>query len=67
MTYDSSKRNKGSPEDYVAYGRYFFTGKENNKMEIFLKEKSDQTIEITPYNVAFYCVFFCKQNTIKNE
>ena len=26
---------------------------------------SDQTIEITPFNVAFYYVFFCKQNKIK--
>ena len=26
---------------------------------------SDQTIETTPYNVAYYYVEYCKQNTIK--
>ena len=26
---------------------------------------SDQTIEITPYNIAFYYVYYCKQNKIK--
>ena len=26
---------------------------------------SDQTIEITPYNVAFYYVEYCKQNEMK--
>ena len=26
---------------------------------------SDQTTEITPYNVAFYFVEYCKQNKIK--
>ena len=26
---------------------------------------SDQTIEITPFNVAFYYVYYCKQNKIK--
>ena len=26
---------------------------------------SDQTIEITPFNVAFYYVHYCKQNKIK--
>ena len=26
---------------------------------------SDQTIEITPFNVAFYYVYKCKQNRIK--
>ena len=26
---------------------------------------SDQTIEITPYNIAFYYVEYCKQNKIK--
>ena len=26
---------------------------------------SDQTIEITPFNVAHYYVYYCKQNKIK--
>ena len=26
---------------------------------------SDQTIEITPYNVAFYFMEYCKQNKMK--
>ena len=26
---------------------------------------SDQTIEITPFNVAYYYVYSCKQNKIK--
>ena len=26
---------------------------------------SDQTIEITPYNIVFYYVYYCKQNKIK--
>ena len=26
---------------------------------------SDQTIEITPLNIAYYYVFHCKQNNIK--
>ena len=34
-------------------------------MKIFLEEMSDQTIEITPFNVAFYYVYYCKQNKIK--
>ena len=31
----------------------FFSGDEYNKLKVFLEEMSDQTIEITPYNVAF--------------
>ena len=53
VIYDSSKRIKWSPEDYVVYESYFFTGEEYNKLKIFLEEMSDQTIEITPYNIAF--------------
>ena len=52
-------------EDYVAYENYFFSGEEYNKLKVFLEEMSDQTIEITPYNVAFYYVEYCKQNKIK--
>ena len=26
---------------------------------------SDQTVETTPYNIAFYYVFYCKQYKIK--
>ena len=26
---------------------------------------SDRTTEITPFNVAFYYVYYCKQNKIK--
>ena len=32
---------------------------------MFLEEMSDQTIEITPFNVAYYFVYYCKQNKIK--
>ena len=31
----------------------------------FLEEMSDQTIEITPLNIACYYVAYCKQNNIK--
>ena len=65
LIYDSSKRSKWGPEDYVAYGSYFFTCDEYNRLKIFLEEMSDQTIEITPYNIAFYYVACCKQNNIK--
>ena len=58
-------RNKWSPEYYVAYESYFFSGEEYNKLKVFLEEMSDQTIEITPYNIAFYYLFYCKQNKIK--
>ena len=63
--YDSRIRNKWSPEDYVAYESYFFSGEGYNKLKVFLEEMSDQTAEITPYNVAFYFVEYCKQNKIK--
>ena len=53
IIYDSSKRSKWDPEDYVAYESYFFTGDEYNKLKVFLEEMSDQTIEITPSNVAY--------------
>ena len=43
----------------------FFTGDEYNKMKIFLEEMCDQTIEITPYNIAYYYVYYCKQNKIR--
>ena len=48
LIYDSSKHNKWSPEDYVAYESYFVSGEEYNKLKVFLEEMSDQTIEITP-------------------
>ena len=63
--YDSSKRSKWGPEDYVGYESYFFTGDEYNRLKVFLEYMSDQTIEITPLNIAFYYVYFCKQNKIK--
>ena len=65
IIYDFSKQNKYGPEDYVAYEGYFFTGDEYNKLKVFLEEMSDQTIEITPYNIAFYYVYYCKQIKIK--
>ena len=64
VVYDTTK-HKWSPEDYVKYESYFFTGKEYNKLKVFLEEMSDQTIEITPFNVAYYFVYYCKQNRIK--
>ena len=65
MIYDSSKRSKWGPEQLVAYESYFFTGDEYNRLKICLEEMSDQTIEITPLNVAYYYVVYCKQNKIK--
>ena len=65
LIYDSSERSKWGPEQLVAYESYFFTGDEYNRLKIFLKEMSDQTIEITPLNIAYYYVFYCKQNNIK--
>ena len=53
LMYYSSKRNKWSLEDYDAYNSDFFTGEEYNKLTIFLEQMSDQTIEITPYKIAF--------------
>ena len=55
VVYDTTK-HKWSPEDYVKYESYFFTGEEYNKLKVFLGEMSDQTIEITPFNVAYYYV-----------
>ena len=40
-------------------------GEEYNKLKIFLEEMSDQTTEITPFNVAYYYVYYYKQNKIK--
>ena len=54
----SEKRN---PEYYVANESYSFSGEEYNKMKLFSSEMSDQTIEITPYKVAYYYVAYCKQ------
>ena len=65
LIYDSSKRSKWGLEQLVAYESYFFTGDEYNKLKIFLEEMSDQTIEITPLNIAYYYVAYCKQNNIK--
>ena len=65
IIYDSSKRNKWCPEGYVAYENYFFTGEKYNKLKVFLEEMSDQIIEITPYNIGFYYVYYCKQNKIE--
>ena len=45
--------------------KVFFSGEEYNKLKVFLEEMSDQTIEITPYNIAFYHVYYCKQNKMK--
>ena len=64
LIYDTTK-HKWSPEDYVKYESYFFTGEEYNKLKIFPEEMSDQTIEITPFNVAYYYVYYCKRNKIK--
>ena len=65
LIYDSSKRSKWGPEQLVAYESYFFTGDEYNRLKIFLEEMSDQTIEITPLNIGYYYVAYCKQNNIK--
>ena len=65
IIYDSSKRSKWGPEQLVAYESYFFTGDEYNRLKIFLEEMSDQTIEITPLNIAYYYKAYCKQNNIK--
>ena len=57
IIYDSSKSNKWSPENYVAYEIYFFSCEEYNKLKVFLEEIPCQTIEKTPYNVAFsFCI-----------
>ena len=64
VVYDTTK-HKWSPEDYVKYESYFFTGEEYKKLKIFLEDMSDQTIEIAPFNVAYYYVYYCKQNKIK--
>ena len=65
LIYDSSKRSKWGPEQLVAYESYFFTGDEYNRLKISLEEMTDQTIEITPLNIAYYYVAYCKQNNIK--
>ena len=64
LVYDTTKQ-KWSPEDHVKYESYFFTGEEYNKLIISLEDMSDQTIKITPFNVAYYYVHYCKQNKIK--
>ena len=45
--------------------KVFFHCEEYNKLKVFLEEMSDQTIEITPFNIAFYYVYYCKQIKIK--
>ena len=65
IIYDSTKQSKWGPGDYVAYESYFFTVDEYIKLKVFLEEMSDQTIEITSYDIAFYYVYYCKQNKIK--
>ena len=65
LIHDSSIQNKWLPEEYVAYESFFFTGEEDNKLKVSLEEMSDKTIEITPYNIAFHYVYYCKQNKIK--
>ena len=65
LIYDSSKLSKWGPEQLVAYESYFFTGDEYNRLKIFLEEMSDQTIEITPLNIAYCYLAYCKQNNIK--
>ena len=45
--------------------KLFFTGEEYIRLKNFLEEMSDQTVEITPFNVAYYYVYYCKQNKIK--
>ena len=64
VVYDATKHKRG-PADYVKYESYFFTGEDYNKLKVFLEEMSDQTIELTPFNVAYYYVYYCKQNKIK--
>ena len=58
-----SRRNKWSPENYVAYERYFFTGEEYDKFRTFSEDMSDQTIQITPYKIAHYDVSVRNQNS----
>ena len=52
VEYDTTK-HKWSPVDYVKYESYFITGEEYNKLKVFSEETSDQTIEITPFNVGY--------------
>ena len=51
VVYDTTK-HKWSPEDYVCYESYLFTGDDYNRPRIFLEEMSDQTIEITQEKIA---------------
>ena len=44
--------------------KFFFTGGELDKIKVFLEEMSDQTIELTHENSAYY-VAYCKQNKLK--
>ena len=67
LIYDSSERSKWGPEQLVAYESYFFSGDEYNRLKIFLEEMFNQTIEITPLNIAYYYVAYCKQNNIKKN
>ena len=53
-----------NPSDYVNYPSYFFVGEDYNNIRLFLEEMSGQTIRITPKNIAFYYVIYCKQNNI---
>ena len=52
------------PADYVSLPSYFFIEEDYTKMRLFLEEMSGQTIRITPQNIAFYYVVYCKQNNI---
>ena len=62
---DDTIKKERNPEDYVCYESYLFTGDDYYKLKIFLEEMSDQTIEITHENIAYYYLEYCEQNKTK--
>ena len=65
IIYDSSEEKTDDPALFTERASYFFTGEVYEILKLFLERQSDQEIEITTENVAFYYVVYCLQNGIK--
>ena len=44
LVYNSELCNRWSPENYIGYASYFFSGEKYDKLKRFPKEMSDQPI-----------------------
>ena len=66
LVHSSKNQNKWNREDYANYEKYFSVVMIIINLKSFiLEDMSDETIEITPENVTYYYIEYCKQNEIK--